>query len=205
MQRYTPPMISNQKDHPVFYPATLKKLIGLPAALLLATVCANAQADGLIDLKEGAGKDVAARLGITSHCYMLSTDFSLARPYSSVVLSNGEGMNKDTVVHNALVHSSEDGARILFSRFAACGKPRVVENAVIEVNSQPISALYECRIDEKGNPVSIYLPTSPAAQQFIVKAFMTHKLVPVVLDKYTVAFSTQGFGEVWQQKSKAVL
>lgn len=187
------------------YQAMLKKIIGLPAALLMATVCANAQAGSLIDLQEGAGKDVAARLGITGHRYMLSTDFSAARPYSSVVLSNGKDMDKNTVVHNALVHSSEEGARILFSRFAECGKPRVVENIVIEVNSQPIGALYECRIDEHGNPVAIYLPTSPAAQQFIVKAFMTHKLVPVVLDKYSVAFSTEGFGEVWQQKNKPVL
>ena len=198
-------MISSHKDYFVFYQATLKKLIGLPAALLLATFCANAQAGGLIDLQEGAGKDVAARLGITSHRYMLSTDFTPARPYSSVVLSNSKNMDKDTIVHNALVHSSEEGARILFSRFAECGKPRVVDNVVIEVNSQPIGVLYECRIDEHGNPVSIYLPTSPAARQFMFKAFMTHKLVPVVLDKYSVAFSTEGFGEVWQQKNKPVL
>lgn len=198
-------MNSNQKDHLVRYQATLKHLFGLPATLLLATVCATAQAGSIIDLQEGSGKDVAARLGITSHRWMLNTDFTPARPYSSVVLSNGEKKDKDVVVYNALVHSSEEGARILFSRFAPCGKPRTVDNAVIEVNSQPIGVMYECRIDEQGSPVSIYLPTSPAAQHFILKAFMSYKLVPVTLDKSTVAFSSEGFGSVWQQKSKPVL
>lgn len=189
----------------MFRKATLKNFIGLPAVFLCSALSASVHAGGMIDLQEGTGKDVAARLGITSHRYMLNTDFTAARPYSSVVLSNSEKMDKDTVVYNALVHSTEEGPRVLFSRFAPCGKPRTVDNAVIEVNTQPIGVLYECRIDESGNPVSIYLPSSPAAQQFIVKAFMSYKLVPVVLDKATVAFSTQGFVEVWGQKGKSVL
>lgn len=177
----------------------------LPFFLLLAAFSSNADAGQfVIDMHTDEGRKLAKTMGTDRYRYALFNEFSKAKPYSAIALSNSEGFKGETVVYNAVVNATDQGAQMIFTQFADCGKLQTNES-FIEVSDQPIKVLYECREDKPGTKVSIFLPFSDAAQKFIYDAFAQGVPVKVRMGAHPVVFPADGFLDAWSVRNKKVL
>jgi hypothetical protein len=182
-----------------------KKILSLPSVLLLAAISSHVAAEQfVVDMQTDEGQKLAKTIGTAKYRYALINEFSKNSPYSSIALSNSEDFNDGPVVYNAVVHTTDKGAQIIFTQFVDCGKLQTIES-YIEVNDQPIKVLYECRQEKPGTKVSIFMPVSAAAKNFIYDAFAKGGSVKVRMDRLPIVFSTAGFLDAWSVRNKKVL
>lgn len=185
--------------------ALAKKILSLPCVLLLAAVSSHAAAEHfVVDMQSDDGRKLAKTMGTEKYRYALFNEFSKDTPYSAIALSNSQGFKEGTVVYNAVINATDKGAQMVFTHFEDCGKLQTTEG-FIEVSDQPIKVLYECREEKPGSKVSIFLPVSDAAQNFIYSAFAKGVPVKVRMDKHPVVFSATGFLDAWSVRNKKVL
>ncbi|WP_095162595.1 hypothetical protein [Pseudomonas sp. Irchel 3F5] len=182
-----------------------KKALSLPCILLLAAISSQAvSGQFVVDMQSDEGRKLAQTLGTEKYRYALFSEFSKDTPYSAIALSNSEGFKDGVVVYNAVINATDKGAQMIFTQFVDCAKPRTNEG-FIEVNDQPIKVLYECREEKPGSKVSIFLPVSDAAQNFIYSAFAKGVPVKVRMDKHPVVFPASGFLDAWNVRNKKAL
>lgn len=185
--------------------AFAKKTLALFSLLLIAAASSPVAADSfVIDMHTDEGKKLANTLGTAQYRYALFKEFGKDTPYSSIALSHSKDFKDGTVTYNAVIATTGDGARIFFTHYAECGKLQTVDG-FIEVSDQPVKVLYECREEKPGTKVSIFMPVSDAAQQFIYDAFAKSAVVKVRMDKHAVVFTASGFQEAWSLRNQKAL
>lgn len=185
--------------------AFAKKTLALVSLLLIAAGSSPAAAGSfVIDMHTDEGKKLAATMGTAAYRYALFKEFGEDTPYSSIALSNSKDFKDRTVTYNAVIATTGNGARLFFTQYADCGKLQTVDG-FIEVSDQPIKVLYECREEQPGTRVSIFMPVSDAARQFIYNEFAKRPVVKVRMDKHAVVFTAEGFEQAWRLRNRKAL